>query len=85
MTFTLQEDRASLTLSGGASALDFDLHKVPAPEAASRLQALTLRLADQVCTLKRQLEGGVGRACPESSLGPPARAFTLSFLPQLCK
>uniref|UniRef100_A0A452VF00 PAXX non-homologous end joining factor n=1 Tax=Ursus maritimus TaxID=29073 RepID=A0A452VF00_URSMA len=56
VTFTLQEDRASLTLSGGASALDFDLHKVPAPEAASRLQALTLRLADQVCTLKRQLE-----------------------------
>nr|XP_021546706.1 protein PAXX isoform X4 [Neomonachus schauinslandi] len=71
VTFTLQEDGASLTLSGGPSALDFDLSKVPGPEAASRLQALTLSLAAQVCTLKSQLAGGVGRACPESSLGPP--------------
>ncbi|XP_027950376.1 protein PAXX isoform X1 [Eumetopias jubatus] len=71
VTFTLQEDRASLTLSGGTSALHFDLSKVPGPEAAPRLQALTLSLAYQVCTLKSQLAGGVGRACPESSLGPP--------------
>ncbi|XP_047556738.1 protein PAXX isoform X8 [Lutra lutra] len=76
------EDRASLTLSGGSSALDFDLSKVPGPEAASRLQALTLRLADQVCTLTRQLAGAVGGQCPEPSLGPvPASACTLGFFP----
>ncbi|XP_047556732.1 protein PAXX isoform X2 [Lutra lutra] len=82
LTFVLQEDRASLTLSGGSSALDFDLSKVPGPEAASRLQALTLRLADQVCTLTRQLAGAVGGQCPEPSLGPvPASACTLGFFP----
>ncbi|XP_047556734.1 protein PAXX isoform X4 [Lutra lutra] len=73
LTFVLQEDRASLTLSGGSSALDFDLSKVPGPEAASRLQALTLRLADQVCTLTRQLAAAeVTAASPRKSpgLGP---------------
>ncbi|XP_047556740.1 protein PAXX isoform X10 [Lutra lutra] len=55
---------------------------VPGPEAASRLQALTLRLADQVCTLTRQLAGAVGGQCPEPSLGPvPASACTLGFFP----
>ncbi|XP_047556742.1 protein PAXX isoform X11 [Lutra lutra] len=46
---------------------------VPGPEAASRLQALTLRLADQVCTLTRQLAAAeVTAASPRKSpgLGP---------------
>ncbi|XP_058380528.1 protein PAXX isoform X2 [Diceros bicornis minor] len=55
VTFTLQEDRGSLTLSGGPLALDFDLSKVPGQEAASRLQALTLGLAERVCSLERRL------------------------------
>ncbi|XP_045879784.1 protein PAXX isoform X1 [Meles meles] len=68
LTFVLQEDRACLTLSGGPSALDFELSKVPGPEAASRLQALTLRLADQVCTLTRQLAAAeVTAASPRKS------------------
>ncbi|XP_057355256.1 protein PAXX isoform X6 [Manis pentadactyla] len=49
------EDRASLTLSGGPKVLDFDLSKVPGPEAASRLQALTLGLAERVCSLEQRL------------------------------
>ncbi|XP_014637854.1 PREDICTED: protein PAXX isoform X3 [Ceratotherium simum simum] len=49
------EDRGSLTLSGGPLALDFDLSKVPGQEAASRLQALTLGLAERVCSLERRL------------------------------
>lgn len=60
MTFTLQEDGASLSLSGGPSALGFDLSKVPGPEAASRLQALTLGLAERVCGLEQRLAGGSG-------------------------
>ncbi|GAB5580293.1 protein PAXX [Prionailurus iriomotensis] len=44
VTFALREDGASLTLSGGPWALDFELSKVPGPEAASRLRALTLGL-----------------------------------------
>lgn len=71
VTFALREDGASLTLSGGPWALDFELSKVPGPEAASRLRALTLGLAEQVCNLKRQLAGGVGSGYPESSLGSP--------------
>ncbi|KAI5253585.1 protein PAXX isoform X3 [Manis pentadactyla] len=55
VTLTLQEDRASLTLSGGPKVLDFDLSKVPGPEAASRLQALTLGLAERVCSLEQRL------------------------------
>ncbi|XP_054440745.1 protein PAXX isoform X4 [Pteronotus mesoamericanus] len=55
VAFTLQEDGASLTLAGGPSALGFELSKVPDPEAASRLQALTLGLAERVCSLERQL------------------------------
>lgn len=55
VTLTLREDRASLTLSGGPKVLDFDLSKVPGPEAASRLQALTLGLAERVCSLEQRL------------------------------
>lgn len=57
MTFTLQEVGASLTLSGGPSSLEFELSKVPGAEAAVRLQALTLGLAERVCSLERQLAG----------------------------
>lgn len=67
VAFTLQEDAAaSLTLAGGPWALDFDLTKVPGPEAASRLQALTLGLAERVCSLERRLTGGVGEWAPHS-------------------
>lgn len=62
VTLSLQEDRASLTLSGGPLALAFDLSKVPGPEAAARLQALTLGLAERVCSLERRLAGRVGVA-----------------------
>lgn len=62
MTFTLQEDGASLSLSGGPSALGFDLSKVPGPEAASRLQALTLGLAERVCSLEQRLAAAEERA-----------------------
>ncbi|XP_060245592.1 protein PAXX isoform X5 [Meriones unguiculatus] len=55
VTVSLQEDRALMTLSGDTSALTFDLSKVPSPEAALRLQALTLSLAKRVCNLERQL------------------------------
>ncbi|XP_015361313.1 protein PAXX isoform X1 [Marmota marmota marmota] len=55
VTLSFQEDRASLTLSGGPSTLVFDLSKVPGIEAAPRLQALTLGLAERVCSLEQQL------------------------------
>ncbi|XP_032979993.1 protein PAXX isoform X2 [Rhinolophus ferrumequinum] len=55
VAFTLQEDGASLTVSGGPLALDLNLSKVPGPEAAPRLQALTLGLAERVCSLERRL------------------------------
>ncbi|XP_065784101.1 protein PAXX isoform X3 [Muntiacus reevesi] len=81
VTLTLQEDRASLTLSGGPSALELDLSKVPGPEAASRLQALTLDLAERVCSLEQRLADpdpqrggpgpGVKRRCPGESLINP--------------
>lgn len=71
MAFTLQEDGASLTLSGGPSGLDFDLSKVPGPEAAPRLQALTLGLAERVCRLERQLAGRIGGWAPHSLPGVP--------------
>ncbi|XP_037654102.1 protein PAXX isoform X2 [Choloepus didactylus] len=81
VTLTLQEDRVTLTLSGGPSALTFDLSKVPGPEAAPRLQALTLCLADSVCRLEQRLADpdpqrghpgpGVRRRCPGESLINP--------------
>ncbi|XP_077904916.1 protein PAXX isoform X3 [Ictidomys tridecemlineatus] len=39
----------------GPSTLVFDLCKVPGIEAAPRLQALTLGLAERVCSLEQQL------------------------------
>ncbi|XP_043422674.1 protein PAXX isoform X2 [Prionailurus bengalensis] len=79
VTFALREDGASLTLSGGPWALDFELSKVPGPEAASRLRALTLGLAEQVCNLKRQLAGlQVTATSPKKS---PCLAGPQFFLP----
>lgn len=71
MAFTLQEDGASLTVSRGPLALDLNLSKVPGPEAATRLQALTLGLAERVCSLERRLTGGIGGGYPAASLGAP--------------
>lgn len=62
VTFTVLEDGASLTLSGGPLALDLNLSKVPGPEAASRLQALTLGLAERICSLERRLTAAEGTA-----------------------
>ncbi|KAL4689335.1 hypothetical protein H8959_012126 [Pygathrix nigripes] len=79
VALTLQEDRASLTLSGGPSALAFDLSKVPGPEAASRLQALTLGLAKRVWSLERRLA-----AAEETAASPrksPRPAGSQRFLP----
>lgn len=82
VAFTLQEDAgASLTLTGGPWALDFNLSKVPGPEAASRLQALTLGLAERVCSLEQRLTGGVGGWAPRSlpRVPLPVPPFRLSF------
>ncbi|XP_052037793.1 protein PAXX isoform X2 [Apodemus sylvaticus] len=79
VTVSLQEDRASMTLSGDTSALAFDLSKVPSPEAAPRLQALTLSLAERVCNLERRLA-----AAEETTTSPRKNsqpAGTQSFLP----
>ncbi|XP_019612395.2 protein PAXX isoform X4 [Rhinolophus sinicus] len=65
------EDGASLTVSRGPLALDLNLSKVPGPEAATRLQALTLGLAERVCSLERRLTGGIGGGYPAASLGAP--------------
>lgn len=81
MTFTPQEDSASLTLSGGPSTLDFELSKVPGPEAAPRLQTLTLGLAERVCSLERQLACRMGGGHPQPPSGPPAHAFMPGFPP----
>uniref|UniRef100_A0A8C0JN81 PAXX non-homologous end joining factor n=1 Tax=Canis lupus dingo TaxID=286419 RepID=A0A8C0JN81_CANLU len=73
------EDKASLTLPGGPSAVDLNLSRVPGPEAASRLQALTLSLAEQVCILKRQLAAvEVTAASPRKS---PCQVGPQLFLP----
>uniref|UniRef100_A0A8D1EI30 PAXX non-homologous end joining factor n=1 Tax=Sus scrofa TaxID=9823 RepID=A0A8D1EI30_PIG len=77
-----RDDRASLTLSGGPSPLDFDLSKVPGPEAASRLRALTLGLAERLCSLERQLAA----AEEETSTSPrksPWQVGSQHFLPDL--
>ncbi|XP_036116637.1 protein PAXX [Molossus molossus] len=79
VTFTPQEVGASLALSGGPSALEFELSKVPGPEAASRIQALTLGLAERVCSLERQLAAVEERAAsPRKS---PRRVGPQQFLP----
>ncbi|XP_066111765.1 protein PAXX isoform X3 [Saccopteryx bilineata] len=78
----VQGDGASLTLSGGLSAPDFELSKVSGPEAASRLQALTLSLAERVCSLERRLAGRVGgRGTLRPRWGPPAFASILGLSP----
>ncbi|XP_047624966.1 protein PAXX isoform X1 [Phacochoerus africanus] len=82
VTLTFQDDRASLTLSGGPSPLDFDLSKVPGLEAASRLRALTLGLAERVCSLERQLAA----AAEETATSPrksPWQVGSQHFLPDL--
>ncbi|XP_036041118.1 protein PAXX isoform X5 [Onychomys torridus] len=81
VTVSLQEDRALMTLSGDTSALTFDLSKVPRTEAAPKLQALTLSLAERVYNLERRLAEldhqrgssglGVRRRCPGESLINP--------------
>lgn len=79
VAFTPQGDGGSLTLSGGPSPLDFDLSEVPGPEAAPRLQALTLGLAERVCSLERQLA-----AAEETAASPrksPRPGGPLPFLP----
>ncbi|XP_017833002.1 protein PAXX isoform X1 [Callithrix jacchus] len=79
VALTLQEDRASLTLSGGPSPLAFDLSKVPGPEAAPKLQALTLDLAQRVCSLERRLAAAEETAAsPRKSSQPTAPQL---FLP----
>lgn len=83
VTFTLQEDGATLSLSGGPSALGFDLSKVPGPEAASRLQALTLGLAERVCSLEQRLAGGVGGGGGSTPQPHWRRLPTPPFLPAL--
>lgn len=81
VTVSLQEDRASMTLSGDTSALAFDLSKVPSPEAAPRLQALTLSLAERVCDLERRLAGaGETTSSPRKNTQPAGTQF---FLPEL--
>ncbi|XP_064146776.1 protein PAXX isoform X2 [Loxodonta africana] len=70
VTLTLQEDLASLTLSSGPSTLTFDLSKVPGPEAAPRLQELTLGLAERVCRLEQRLAGGLRRGQPAPGRAP---------------
>lgn len=82
VAFTLQEDGASLTVSGGPLALDLNLSKVPGPEAATRLQALTLGLAERVCSLERRLTGANEGGHPAASRGPPSRASILGCFPR---
>ncbi|XP_074066739.1 protein PAXX [Macrotis lagotis] len=56
ISLTLKDDNnAYLTMSRGSEILTFDLSKVPNPEAAPRLQALMLGLAEQVYKLEREL------------------------------
>ncbi|KAB0357091.1 hypothetical protein FD754_001247 [Muntiacus muntjak] len=81
VTLTLQEDRASLTLSGGPSALELDLSKVPGPEAASRLQALTLDLAERVCSLEQRLAAAAAEEMATSPRKSAWQAGPHLFLP----
>lgn len=84
MTVTVQEAGASLTLSAGPPALEFELPKVPGPEAACRLQALTLSLAERVCALERRLAGRGGAGAPQPHRGTPSLLPpVLAFPPQL--
>ncbi|XP_005408627.1 PREDICTED: protein PAXX [Chinchilla lanigera] len=79
VALSLQEDSASLTLSGPLPTLTFDLSKVPGPEAVPRLQALTLDLAQRVCSLEQRLA-----AVEETAASPrksPRPAGPPLFLP----
>ncbi|XP_075841527.1 protein PAXX isoform X1 [Microtus pennsylvanicus] len=76
VTVSLQEDRASMTLSGDTSALAFDLSKVPSPEAAPKLQALTLSLAERVYNLEKRL---AEETSPRKNTHPAGPQF---FLPE---
>ncbi|XP_075415888.1 protein PAXX [Tenrec ecaudatus] len=79
VALTLQEDTASLTLSGGPGTLTLDLSKVPGPQAAPQLQALTLGLAERVCRLEQRLA-----AAEETAASPrkdPRRAAPQLFIP----
>ncbi|XP_052578825.1 protein PAXX isoform X1 [Peromyscus californicus insignis] len=81
VTVSLQEDRALMTLSGDAPALTFDLSKVPSPEAAPKLQALTLSLAERVFNLERRLA-----AAEETATSPRKNTHPVGpqlFLPEL--
>ncbi|XP_036041115.1 protein PAXX isoform X2 [Onychomys torridus] len=81
VTVSLQEDRALMTLSGDTSALTFDLSKVPRTEAAPKLQALTLSLAERVYNLERRLA-----AAEETATSPRKNTHPVGpqiFLPEL--
>ncbi|XP_006863854.1 PREDICTED: uncharacterized protein C9orf142 homolog [Chrysochloris asiatica] len=79
VTLSLQEDSASLTLSGEPATLTFELSKVPGPEAAPKLQALTLGLAERVCRLEQQLAAAEEKATsPRKS---PRQVGPQLFLP----
>ncbi|XP_005083741.1 protein PAXX [Mesocricetus auratus] len=81
VTVSLQEDRALMTLSGDTSALAFDLSKVPSPEAAPKLQALTLSLAERVYNLEKRLAAAEETtASPRKSTHPAGPQL---FLPEL--
>ncbi|XP_021117297.1 protein PAXX isoform X3 [Heterocephalus glaber] len=72
VALSLREDSAALTLSGPPSTLTFDLSKVPGPEAAPRLQALTLGLAERVCSLEQRLAAVEETAASPSKSPQPA-------------
>nr|XP_048282026.1 protein PAXX isoform X1 [Myodes glareolus] len=79
VTVSLQDDRASMTLSGDTSALAFDLSKVPSPEAAPKLQALTLSLAERVYNLEKQL---AEETSPRKNTHPAGPHFFLPAEPE---
>nr|XP_020837480.1 protein PAXX isoform X2 [Phascolarctos cinereus] len=82
VSLTLKDDSsAHLTISREAETLTFNLSKVPSPEAAPRLQALMLGLAEQVCRLKRQL-AALKDETPSPRKKPQPRRQQL-FLPAL--
>ncbi|XP_074145193.1 protein PAXX isoform X1 [Sminthopsis crassicaudata] len=80
VSLALKEDSsASLTISKEEKTLTFDLSKVPHCEAAPRLQALMLGLAEQARGLERQLA-----ALKDERPSPKKRAQTAGqqvFLP----
>lgn len=63
-----------MTLSGDTSTLAFDLSKVPSPEAAPKLQALTLSLAERVYNLEKRLAAAEGTS-PRKNTQPAGPQF----------